>query len=350
MRRWSQILVSVLAVVLVLGTAACGMGAASAGPNGETAEELLAQVFVSSYDLTAATATYDLSMQLDVDLGDVPVEARQIAQSLMSGMTASGTFAYSDEPRAAEYTVNLDFMGQKMAAGLAILGDSAWVNYGGQWYTAPDELVQAAGADAAQTEEAAQIQQLFLSLGMDPMTWLKDAKITGDEIIDGTAVIHLAVSPDVGKMFSDLIRLIQDPRFTALLSPGEALGAQQSLPTTEELAEAQAMMEDYFKDVTVELWVGREDYIPRRVTVAGRVDVSAEAAAEGLKGVDLTATLSLGNINQVPFIQGPFLPQPYEVLEQVLSRDPYGPWGAFMQGFSEGLGVPSLGTSGQDYY
>ena len=204
--------------------------------------------------------------------------------------------------------------------------------------------------DTAQTEDAAQIQQLFMSLGMDPMTWLKDAKIAGEEIIDGTAVIHLAVSPDVGKMFSDLIRLIQDPQFMALLSPGESLEAQQSMPTTAELAEAQAMMEDYFKDVAVELWVGREDYIPRKVTVTGRIDVPAEAAAEGLNGADLSATVLLTNINQVPFIQGPFLPQPYEALEQILAQDPYGPMGSFMEGFAQELGMPDLGTSGQGYY
>jgi hypothetical protein len=350
MRRWSQVLVSLLAVVLPLGAAACGMGAASAGPNGETAEELLAQVFVSSYDLTAATATYDLSMELDLDLGDVPAEAQQIAQSLMSGMRMSGTFAYADQPLAMQYTVNLDFMGQNMATGLTILGDSAWVNYDGRWYTAPAELMQTTEAGTAQTEDAAQIQQLFLSLGMDPMTWLKGAKIAGEETLDGTAVIHVAVSPDVGKMFSDLVRLMQDPRFMALLSPGESLEAQQSLPTTEELAEAQAMMEDSFKDVAVDLWVGREDYIPRKVTLTGRMVVPAEAAAEGLNGADLSATILLANVNQVPFIQAPFLPQPYEALEQILAQDPYGPMGSFVEGFTQGLGVPDLGTSGQGYY
>jgi len=132
MRRWAQVLISVLAVVLVLGAVACGRGSASAGPNGESAEELLADVFVSSYDLTGATATYDFSVELDLDIGDVPAEAQQIVQSLMSGMTVSGTFAYADQPQAMEYTVNVSFMGQNLAVGLTMLGDNAWVNYGGQ--------------------------------------------------------------------------------------------------------------------------------------------------------------------------------------------------------------------------
>jgi hypothetical protein len=343
MRVWSRIPFIVLAVMLVLSAAACGTGAASSGPNGETAEEFLAQVFTSSYDLTAATGSYSVSVQFD--LGDVPASQQQMVQLLQSGFTASGTFAYSNEPKAADYTLTCTLMGQPMNLGIRLLENNCWFCYGNQWYAAPEELLQAMDRGAAAQPDTAEVEQLLTNLGLDPVTWFDDPQIAGAEVIDGVAVVHLTGSPDMAKMIGDVFALMQNEQFMALVGSSSGMDAGQPMPTAAELQEVRSMTADMFKDTTVDMWVGRDDYIPRKLVFSGQLAMPPEAASTGLEGMDLTATMSLQNINQVPLIERPFLPQPFEAFEKAMEQDT-GLLGLLMQGLT-GSGY---GSSGLGYY
>lgn len=348
MRRLHLVLSVVAALLIVLGAAGCGAGAQTAGVSPAESSDLspeaiLAAAVAASEDMTSAQGSFEFTVSFDVDTSQLPEEALALVGQ---PMTVAGTFAYGDDPQAVELTVAADLAGQAMDMGMKLREDKAWFRFLDQWYEAPAEMQGLMGDPAAQKTQAAELQQMLTDAGIDPMTWMKDLRLVGEETLDGIAVYHLAASPDIAKMMTDLITLMQSEQFMSLLDPtgstGGLMGEGMAMPGAEELQQMQTQLASMFQDLTADLWIGKDDSALYKAAIGARMVPPAGEDAEGLNAIDIAATMLFQEVNQPVTVEPPASALPWSEFEKAMQEDP----GMFMGPFMGALGgmAPATGT------
>ena len=208
----------VLAVIVAVATAGCGTAAqasAQAQPAPATAQDILNQALASSGEITSGTGDFNVSVTIDADKTKLPAGAEAL---LGQPITMSGTLAFSDDPQAAEATINASIAGQTIPLGLKAIDDKVWIQFMGQWYEAPADMM-GAGATGTTAKEAdmAGMLQALTAAGVDPTTWMIDLKVVGEDSIDGTPTYHLSGTIDMNKIMTDVIKLMQDKTIQGML-------------------------------------------------------------------------------------------------------------------------------------
>jgi hypothetical protein len=350
MRKWSIVLAIVVALALSVGVAACGgTSGAAPGADGQTPDEILAGAYAASYDLTAATGGFDIGVTVDADLTQVPADAMPFTQALAGdGIVLSGTFAYGSDPEVADCTVSADIMGQPLDIGMKLAGDGFWLSYADQWYAMPPEAMQTLGDPTVQADSQ-DVEQLLGDLGLDPVTWFKDLRIVGEETLGGVATIHLTASPDMMKMVNDVFELMRSEEFLKLIDPTgsftQGLMGSGFPPGADEIEQSRSMIEAMFQRTTVDLWVGKADSMPRKVTVVGHIVPPPGENAEGFKSMDFTASMWFEGINQPVTVEPPASSLPFMDLMNAIEKEP-----GIFQMFNGALGGSGYGGSQIDRY
>ena len=209
MRKLLLILGLVVVLLLAVGTAACGTGeqSSSLSPADETPQGILTAAMAAAETITSASGDFEVAISFDVDPSQLPEEAKTLVQD---PMTVAGTFAFADDPQAADVTLALTMLGDPTDVGVRMADEGAWLQLGGQWYEGPPEMTQMLGGASGQEAQTENPQQMVAALGIDPLTWLKDLRLVGEETIDGTVAYHLAGSPDLVKMMADVLGILQN--------------------------------------------------------------------------------------------------------------------------------------------
>lgn len=345
MRRSCVVITIVVALALALGAAACGTNFGRAPAISDPPEDILAAAFSASNDVTAGTGGFDFELTVDADESQIPAEDKQLAQMLLDGVTVSGTFAYADDPMAADYTVTLDLAGEPLEMGIRMQDTGFWLSYAGTWYEMPPEALQAFARSSTQVDPK-EMEQLFEDLEFDPLTWFKDLALVGEESLDGVNTIHLAGSPDYMKILADVFELLRNEKFLHLIDPtGEMTSGMMGSgfpPSPAEIEQFGTEIDSMLQGLTIDLWVGSDDSMLRKIAVAGHIAPPAGEDPDGLLGIDISASMWLDSTNQPLAIEAPESPLPFTELEGAIMEDP-GPLGMLMDGF--GFGGAGFGES-----
>ncbi len=346
MRRGSVLLL--IAIMLMVVLAAVGCGGSSASMAGDDSPQgILAAALAASENMNSATGDFEFTMSFDVDTSQMSDEEREMAGAFLDEpITVAGSFATSSEPLAADLSIALNMAGETMDVGLKLVGEDAWISLLDQWYEAPPELKEAMGESSTQETKAADVMALMNELGIDPVTWLKDAKLAGEEEIDGTAVYHLTGAPDMAKVMTDGLALMSSEEFMTLMDPtgamGESLGMEEMMPSADELQEVQNQMTDMFKDFVIDVWIAKDTSLVHKVAVAAHIVPPAEEGMDmGMSAVDFAVTMSLHDINESVTVAPPASALPYTDLEKALEENPemfMGPFMGLMSGAMGGYG------------
>jgi hypothetical protein len=343
-RRLSTTLVIIVALTLTTGIAigvtGCGTGAQTAGAQAVGAQTvgaqtaalpsadlspggILAKAMAASQNMTSAKGTFDVGISFDADVSQLPEEAKALVGQPMK---VSGTLAYGNHPTAVEFTVGISAAGRDMNIGMKLLDDKAWFRFMDQWYEAPPEMRGFLGDPSAQKAKVTDIRQLLSDLGIDPANWLKDLRLVGEETVDGGDAYHLAASPDLTKMMTDVVGLMQSGKLMNLLNPagsGAALGASSSvLPTADELQQMQKQLEAMFTELAADLWIDKEDFTVLKFTAAARMTPPPGEDPAGVNAITLNVAMSLQDINQPVTVEPPTSTQPWTALQKALQENP----------------------------
>ena len=354
MRRISIFLLLILVGVLVVGVAACGSSepaaaqtpaTGSSAGNAPAPDQILGSTLKAGQTLKSSSGSFDLSLKLDVDTSKLPDQEKSL---LTNPITLTGTFAGADSPQAVQADVTLGLAGQTMKLALKDSGDKSWVQLNNQWYETPPELQQTA-QDSASQAQAGDMMKLITDLGVDPATWLTGATVVGQETLDNVVTYHIKGTPDVAKMVTDMVGVMKSPEFQKMMtSTTEASGTTGGLslgsmmPSADSLQQMQNELTDLFKNVSVEFWIGKDDSLPRKVSVTAHIVPPAGQNTQGVNSIDLTMNISLQNLNQPVTVQAPESPLPYADLEKAFQDNPeqlLGPIGSLLQGLMGSLGA-----------
>ncbi len=333
MRKTLIVLGLIVALLLTVGAVACGDGARSSGlsPADETPQGILTAAMAAAESMTGAAGDFEVTMSFDVDTAQLPEEARTFVEGPMS---IAGTFAFGSEPQAADLTIALSMLGESMDMGVRMAGEEAWLEIDGQWYEGPPEMGQMLGSAAGQEGQEADMQQMLVDLGIDPVTWLKDLTLVGDETVDSVEAYHLAGAPDLAKIMTDMLGILQNEETMELLDPaGSAtgmMGTGAMVPGQEELDQIQQQMATMFQELTADVWIAKDTLMPMKFEIAATMVPPAGDDAQGMNAITLALALNLRDINEPVVVEAPAGALPWSAFEKALQENPgmfFGPLG-----------------------
>ncbi len=344
MRRKSAILLAIIALLLTVSIAGCGAASDTDQAAGDgSPESILAAAVAASETMTGAAGTFDLTLSFEADTSEMPADSMSF---LAEPMTLSGTFAYSDEPRAGEFNMALSMGEETMNVGIRLLENKLWLALLDQWYEAPPEMEQTLAESSDQQAKLNDLKALLEELGIDPMTWFTDLTLAGEENLDDETVYHLAGSLDATKMMADVVKLMGNEKFMELVDPtgsmSGSMGMEGLVPAADDLEEIQTELAQVFDEFTIELWIAKDDFALRKATMNLRVTPPAGEESMGMTAMTMNAVISLQDVDDSVNVEAPASSLPFSDLEKAIEENP----ALFLGPFSGLLGGMGSGTSG----
>lgn len=315
---WTAILLAALAIAAV-ALGACGGGGGGEDGNDTDAQELLEKAFATP----VPSADLDVDLQFDVQgvSGfDDPLRVR-----------ASGPYVRA---RKALPKLDLDVAVEAQGAGQAIqlgalsTGDRVFVEFAGSHYEQPADEVAATNRRLARNKGEG--GGALADLGFDANRWVTDARIEGEEEIDGVATEHVKATLDVEAALTDINKLVRE----SAGSLGEAGEAARPLGR-KEIERLAASVED----PTFDVYVGKDDDVVRRVALTVDVEVPEKDRKDvgGMTGASIRFSAQLDDVGGDQKVSAPRTAQPLSALTTQLGN---------LDALAGGLGA--LGGGGDD--
>ena len=287
--------------LLPLLFATVALASCGGGDDTENVQDLLDKAFSAS--IKSADLKVDASIQLKGSPGlDKPVR-----------MTASGPFRTNERKLPSvdiDLKVGTDGGGQTVTTGFLSTGDRAFVKFQDIYYEQPaSEVAKANRAIADNTNRRGSLR----SLGLDPRSWLAEAKDEGDEEIAGVQTRHVSGRLDVEAVMRNLNRFVR--------RSGAALGGATGQTPPEPLSDQDIrQVGEVVRDPTFHVYVGTDDDIIRRL--AGKIEFDVpEESREGLGGIQSGAIefeIEFSNVNGDQQIEAPANSRPLSDLTESL--------------------------------
>jgi hypothetical protein len=300
--------------LLVLLFAALALASCGGGGDKEDAQDLLDKAFSSSIE--SADLKVDASIQVKGSPGlEKPLR-----------ISATGPFRTNDGklPSAdVELKIGTDGGGQTITTGFLSTGDRAFVKFQDVYYEQPESQVAKANRSIAQNKNK---NGSLRGLGLDPRSWLGEAKTQGDEEIAGVTTRHISGTLDVEAVMRNLNTFVR--------RSGGALGDATGQTPPQPLSEADIrQVGEVVHDPTFHVYVGKDDDIIRRVSGKIEFDVP-EASRESLGGIEsgsIEFQVEFADVNGDQEIEAPAHARPISSLTRSLGG---------------GGTLPGLGTGG----
>jgi hypothetical protein len=305
---------SVIAVLFAgLALASCG-----GDEEKEDVQDVLDKAFSSSID------SADLSLEASIELKGSPALEQPVR------ISATGPFRTNEGklPSAdIELKIGTDGGGQTITTGFLSTGDRAFVKFQDVYYEQPRSEVAKANEAIAKNQTR---RGSLRSLGLDPRSWLAEAKDEGEEEIAGVQTRHVSGRLDVEAVMRNLNRFVR--RSASVL--GGATGQEPPEPLSEEDI---AKIGEVVRDPTFNVYVGEDDDIIRRVSGKVEFDVPEESRADlgGLQSGAIEFELELADVNGDQEIEAPANARPLSALTETLGG------GGPLPGLGEENGVPA---------
>jgi hypothetical protein len=328
-------IIVLLAVVAALATilAACGGGGSSEDPQ---------TVIENATFEGLESGEVELSMNVKQEgekPGEVKVELSGPFQT--TGKTSLPELAMTASVEGEENGKSVDFEG-----GLTVLADRAYVTYGDKNYEIDPTtfgFIKAGFEEAAQegekesgAAEATACQKAAESIELGEL--VDDLENEGTEEVAGVETTKLSGDLDSHKTLEAVAKLLESPACSSELEAAGKVPLAQLKAQEGELTGA-------IKKAHVEIYVGQEDNIPRKVVA--EVDIEPKGAGES---AELELEMTLSKVDEKQAIKAPAGAASIEKLFEQLGVNPLELFGSRGGGGLGELieGIASGGSSGNE--
>lgn len=306
--------------VLLLLFAALALASCGGGNDQEDVQGLLDKAFSSS--IKSANLSLDATIQVKGSPGlEKPLR-----------ITAKGPFRTNEGkiPSAdIELKIGNDGGGQTITTGFLSTGDRAFVKFQDIYYEQPRAQVAKANESIAQNSSK---RGSLRGLGLDPRTWLAEAKDVGEDEIAGVKTRHISGTLDVESVMRNLNEFVRRSGKTL----GQTTG--QSPPQPLSTKDIQ-MVGEVVRDPTFNVYVGEKDDTIRRLSGKLEFEIPEESRASlgGIQSGSIEFKLEFANVNGDQQIEAPANARPISSLTRSLG----GSGGLPGTGNGNGTGSPS---------
>jgi hypothetical protein len=294
-RRTVAVLLAGAVVPAALAASGCG-GSDSSGNEGD-AKAVLDHAFDKS--LKSADVKLDAELRVQGVPGfDKPIRV----QAAGPYITQKGTLPKLD----VDLTLGAQGQGQSLQTGFLSTGTRAFLKFGGEYYEQPQANVARANQQLASKSGKSRAD----TLGIDPKSWIRDAKMQDTQKVGGVESDHVSARVDVRKVLADLNRV-------AKKGAGAVGGSTTAKPLTGAQLDQAAKT---VKDPTFDIYVGKSDGLVHRVSgnLALSVPEADRSKANGITGGSLRFTLDLTNTNGNQHVEAPDRSRPISDLSKQL--------------------------------
>jgi hypothetical protein len=273
-----------------------------------------------------------------IDSGKVDLAVRLEAQGGSSeapvSLDLSGPFQSEGQGRLPRFKLDLSFQGggQSISAGATSTGDQGFVAFQGTDYEVSGPVFQQFKAAYEQAQKQGQQQQgqSLATLGIDPRKWLTNPKNAGEAEVGDTETIKITGGVDVTKLLDDV---------NAALERLRSLGVEGSEDLPERLTDEQMrQVQEAVRNLSVEIYTGKEDKILRRLVVALDLQAPEGSDVGGTSSANVRLDLQLLDVNEDQEIEAPENARPFEELAQSLGGLGFGGAGGSGSGSGSGSG------------
>jgi hypothetical protein len=292
----------VLLSLLVLALVSCG-----GGDDTESVEDILDQAF--RQEISSA----DLQVEAEIDLNGAESDGKPVR------IEAAGPFR-TNENRIPSVDIDLrigsEGAGQTIQTGFLSTGDRAFVKFQEVYYEQPAAQVRRANRAIAKNSAK---RSSLRSLGLDPRSWLGEAKDEGTEEVAGVETRHVSGTLAVEEFMRNLNEFVR--------RSGSAIGGATGQTVPEPLsAEDIRRVSEVVRDPSFDIYVGLDDDIIRRVS--GRVEFEVPEADRdelgGLESGSFTFSVELRDVNGDQQIEAPANARPLSDLTESLGAGTLG--------------------------
>jgi hypothetical protein len=310
-----------LALLLVVLVGGCALASCGGGEDEVSVEDLLDRAF--SGEIRSA----DLKLSGEITLTGLLKDPIKLE--------ADGPFRTNEGklPSAdIELRVGTGGGGQTITSGVLTTGERVFLKFQDVYYEQP----------AGQARKDA---RPLARLGLDPRSWLAEAKDEGDADVAGVDTQHVSGTLDVERLMRNLNRFVRRSA-SVLGARGREEPPRLSGADIRKLSRA-------VKDPRFDVYVGKQDSLIRRIT--GRIEFeipeSERASLGELKGGSIVFSIELRNVNGDQQIEAPARSRPLSRLTRSLggALDALGAGGAARQEPGAEDGQPTESTDADQF-
>jgi hypothetical protein len=254
----------------------------------------------------------DRAFSGEIRSADLKVDAEIALKGLLKDpikIEAEGPFRTNEGklPSAdIELRVGTGGGGQTITSGVLTTGDRVFLKFQDVYYEQPARQVRETNRTIAKNSRKG--GRPLRELGLNPRSWLAEAKDEGDAEVAGVDTDHVSGTLDVERLMRNLNQFVRRSA-SALGGGGEEAAPRLTGADIRELTRA-------VKDPSFDVYVGKQDGLIRRVS--GRIDFeipeSDREGLGGLKGGSIVFSVELRDVNGDQQIEAPARSRPLSKL------------------------------------
>jgi hypothetical protein len=280
----------------LLALAGCGGGSSS---QSESATQILRDTFGPNHPIHSGKLTLAVGLQAQ----GVPSLKGPVSIRL------SGPFQSRGKGKVPlfDFTFDLSSAGQSFSAGAVSTGTKAFLTFGGNAYSLPDNLFASFEQSFAQAQSTAAkrpSRSTLSALGIDPLRWLQNPSKAGTQDVGGSRTIHTRADVNIVQLLQDVSKLLS--RFGQTGAAGTA-----RIPRTITPLQQQEIQRS-IKTASLDVYTGSDDKTLRRLTIDLVLSVPADlrTKASSLTSGNLSFDLQFSDLNHSQSVSAPRNPQP----------------------------------------
>jgi len=314
------------AAVLIAG---CG------GGSGE-AQKLLRQTFSGQHRVQSGRLYFTVQVQ------------PQGSSTLKTPITLSfgGPFQSLGAGRLpqSDFSLSLSALGRSFGLGIISTGSAGYVSFQGTSYALPKADFQRLESSFSSLESSPGSggSGVLSKLGIQPLRWLHNPQVVGEEAVAGTPTTHIRAGINVAALLRD---------FNTFLARAASLGVSGASSFPHGLSQASInRISGEIRNPRFDVWTGRSDRTIRRLAVSLTAPISGTLSALLGRSVGLALRMEYDDLNQPQTISAPSSVAPYSQfqarLRSLLSSVQSGVGGALSGAGAAGGSSASGGSGG----
>jgi hypothetical protein len=305
----------------VLALGACG----SSGSSGQ-ASSLLRQTFGGKHTVNSGSINVSLSVN--------PSGSSTLKGPLT--LSFGGPFASLGTGKLpkSNFTVSFSALGRKGSLGILSTGTAGYVTLSGTSYQLPASTFQqleSSFSSLTTSSSGSSGSGTLSKLGIDPLHWLVNPTVVGNESVGGANTTHIRAGIDVGKLLDDL---------NTFLAKAPTLGVSGlgKVPSSISSATRQRIAGEV-RQPRFDVWTGTGDKTLRKLTISLVLPVTGQISSllGGLSSAQISLTMQYAALNQPQTINAPSSVAPYSQFQAKVR--------SFLSALQNGLGTAGVGSS-----
>jgi uncharacterized membrane protein YgcG len=294
--RWPRPSVAAaLAALTAVAIAACG------GSSGE-AQKLLRQTFSGAHAIHSGRLSFSVQIRpqgASALKGPITLSFGGPFQSLGAGKLPQ-----------SDFNLSLNAVGRSIGLGIISTGTAGYVSFQGSNYALPQadfQKLEASFSSLASSPGSSGGSSVLAKLGIQPLHWLSNPQVVGDESVAGTPTTHIRAVINVRALLQD---------FNTFLQRAASLGISGASSFPHGLSQSTiSRISSEIQSPRFDVWTGKNDKTIRRLAIQLTAPISGQLSALFGRSLAIALKLEYDDLNQPQTITAPSATAPFSQFE-----------------------------------